>query len=144
MVRNTGGGESSSIAHMRNHKLCLRGKKKKEKQRSWGRARLHFVSSGSWELVCVRKQGSVEVPGRLRDTRTGLPVEDGGEELPDQPLVIWLELLGIDGLVGFGVQVVRVEGPDGDQRLLICLVAQMAVRALSMPPIEKEGHTGMT
>lgn len=76
--------------------------------------------------------------GVYGNTRTGLPVEDGGEELPDQPLVIWLELLGIDGLVGFGVQVVRVEGPDGNQRLLICLVAQMAVRALSMPPMEKK------
>lgn len=64
---------------------------------------------------------------------TGLPVEDGGEELCDQPLVIWLELLGIDGLVRFGVEVVRVECPDGSQRFLICLVAQMAVGAFSVP-----------
>ena len=64
---------------------------------------------------------------------TGLPVEDGREELRDQPLVVGLELLGIDGFVGFGVQVVRVEGPDGSQRLPICLVGQMAVRALPVP-----------
>lgn len=73
------------------------------------------------------------VPGRYGKKTTGLPVEDGREELGDQPLVIRFEFLGIDELVGFGVQVVRVEGPDGNQRLLICLVAQMAVRALSMP-----------
>jgi hypothetical protein len=79
--------------------------------------------------------GCLGVYGRT----TGLPVEDGGEELRDQPLVIRLELLGIDGFVGFGVQVVRVEGPDGNQRLLICLVAQMAVRALSVPPREHAG-----
>ena len=65
---------------------------------------------------------------------TGLPVEDGREELCDQPLVIRLELLGIDGLVRFGVQVVRVERPDGSQRFLICLIAQMAVRVFSVPP----------
>ena len=98
------------------------------------RARLHFVSSGSWESDACKKQER-RVPGRLRNA-TGLPVEDGGEELRDQPLVIWFELLGIDGFVRFGVQVVRVEGPDGSQRFLICLVAQMAVRALPMPPME--------
>ena len=80
------------------------------------------------------KQGR-RVPGRLRNA-TGLPVEDGREELRDQPLVIWFELLGIDGFVRFGVQVVRVKGPDGSQRFLICLVAQIAVRALPMPPMK--------
>ena len=64
---------------------------------------------------------------------TGLPVEDWGEELCDQPLVIWFELLGIDVLVGFGVQIVGVECPDSSQRFLICLVAQMVVSALSVP-----------
>ena len=77
------------------------------------------------------------VPGRLRKA-TGLPVEDGREELRDQPLVIRLEPPGIDGLVGFGIQVVGVEGSDGSQRLLICLVAQMAVRAFSVPPRDRQ------
>ena len=64
---------------------------------------------------------------------TGLPVEDGREELCNQPLVIWLELLGIDGLVRFGVEVVRVECSNGSQRFLICLVAQVVVSAFSVP-----------
>ena len=64
---------------------------------------------------------------------TELPVEDWREELRDQPLVIWLKLLGIHGFVRFGVEVVRVEGPDGSQRLLVGLVGQMAVRALPVP-----------
>ena len=55
------------------------------------------------------------MPGRLpKSVSTGLPVEDGGEELCDQPLVIRLELLRDDGFVGFGVEVVRVECPDGN------------------------------
>ena len=76
------------------------------------------------------------VPGRFQ--RTELPVEDGREELRDQPLIIWLKLLGFNGFVGFGVEVVRVEGPNGSQRLLICLVGQMAVRVLPVPPGKHE------
>jgi len=86
--------------------------------------------------VGVGKKKKLECLGGYGRTRTGLPVEDGREELRDQPLVIRLEFPGIDGFVGFGVQVVGVESPDGNQRLLICLVAQVAVRALPMPPRE--------
>ena len=103
------------------------------------RARVSILfSTGSWELEQEVGGGGV-VPRRLRKKTTELPVEDGREELRDQPLVIRLEFPGIYGQVGFGVQVVRVESPDGNQRLLICLVAQMAVRAFPVPPRRTRG-----
>ena len=121
-----------SIAHMRDYKLYL-------KERSWN-ARACILFLVGCESRFMGKSQGYGVPRRLRKA-TGLPVEDGREELRDQPLVIWLEPLGIDGFVGFGVQVVRVECPDGSQCPLICLVAQMAVRAFPVPSRE---HAAMT
>jgi len=103
MVRWHTGWAGQSIVHMRNNKLILRSVLE--------RTRLGFVSSGSWERVW--KMGSKDVGCAWASRKTGLPVEDRREELRDQPLVIGLELLWIHGLVGFGVEVVRVEGPDG-------------------------------
>lgn len=65
---------------------------------------------------------------------TGSPVDDGREELGDERLVVWAQLLDVRGLVGLAVQVVRVESAYGIERLLVLLVHEVGVSVLAVPP----------
>jgi len=69
--------------------------------------------------------------------RSDLPSQDlVGEELIDELHVVGLEVLGLGDFIRLGVQVVRVEGLDGIQHLLILLVHHPAVSSLLVPGVE--------
>ena len=61
------------------------------------------------------------------------PLDDLGEELGDQVLIVRLDLLNIDRLVTLAVEVVRIECPHCLQRTLVVGVGQMLISILTMP-----------
>lgn len=64
------------------------------------------------------------------------PVDHRREELGDESLIIWPELLDVARLVVFAIQIVRVECAHCIERLLVLLVCEMRVRVLAVPPDE--------
>ncbi len=68
-----------------------------------------------WEL-CTSTQCKGPFP---------LPIKYRGEVLGDKTLIIWAELLSIDRLVAFAVQVVRVERAYCGQRTLVFFIREV-------------------
>ena len=64
------------------------------------------------------------------------PLDDFGEELRNEILVIRLDVLDADGLVALAVEVVWVERAHRLKRAHVVRVCQVGIRALAMPRVE--------
>jgi hypothetical protein len=67
--------------------------------------------------------------------RRELPFDDGWEKFGDEALVVGSDGVDVDGLVGLGVEVERVEYADGGEVLVVLRVHEMGVCALAVPPV---------
>ena len=65
------------------------------------------------------------------------PFYDLGEVLSDEALVVWLDLIDVDGLIALAVEVVRVERADSLERTRIVRIGQVRVCALAVPWVER-------
>jgi hypothetical protein len=77
---------------------------------------VHIKTSGSSWRTHARGYMKYRLP---------LPIKHRGEELGDEPLVIWAERLSIDRLVAFAVQIVRVERAYCGQRTLVLFIREV-------------------
>lgn len=67
------------------------------------------------------------------EDRHRLPLDDLGEELLNEALVIRLELRRVHRIIALAIQVVRVERLHGGKCLLVLGVAEVLVSALAVP-----------
>ena len=65
-----------------------------------------------------------------------LPVDNGWEELGDEPFVVRAELLDVALVIAFAVEVVRVERTDGLERLVVLFAHEMLIRGFTVPRVE--------
>lgn len=82
-----------------------------------------------WEVEKEVRINVKNIPGCGRQ----LPLDDFGEELGNQALVVWLELLWLGGIIALAIEIVGVECPDCLKSTLVVGIGKVLVSVLTMP-----------